>query len=89
MSPGYPGNYPDNANYKWILRTGQLKAKVNITLTKLDIKKYVFNPCGDYLQVSRTIHVGVRFCLKYFTALNFAGKKTSISTYTQMNFYNY
>nr|XP_022320849.1 CUB and sushi domain-containing protein 3-like isoform X2 [Crassostrea virginica] len=51
-SPGYPGNYPNNANYTWILRTGHLKANVTFTILKFDIIKHNFTPCEDYLQIT-------------------------------------
>ena len=56
-SPGYPGNYPNNANYTWILRTGHLKANVTFTILNFDIIKHNFTPCKDYLQVRKTIYL--------------------------------
>ena len=52
-SPGYPGNYPNNANYTWIIRTGHLGAKVEIKIIYMDIKEWI--PCEDYLLVWRLI----------------------------------
>ena len=50
-SPGYPGNYPNNANYTWIIKTGHRQAEVEIKIEFMDIKKW--SPCDDYLLVRR------------------------------------
>ena len=50
-SPGYPLNYPNNANYTWIIKTGHQKAEVEIKIEFMDIKKW--SPCDDYLLVRR------------------------------------
>ena len=55
-SPGYPGNYPDNVNYTWILRTGHLNATVNFTILDSNISEPYIPPCDDYLQVRNTIY---------------------------------
>ena len=52
-SPGYPGNYPNNANYIWIIRTGHRRAKVEIKIIYMDTREW--NPCDDYLLVWRLI----------------------------------
>ncbi|XP_078339006.1 uncharacterized protein LOC111126096 [Crassostrea virginica] len=53
-SPGYPQNYPDNANYIWILNTGSQYATVNFSILDLKIPKPYFHPCNDYLKIEET-----------------------------------
>ncbi|XP_052713952.1 CUB domain-containing protein 2-like [Crassostrea angulata] len=54
-SPGYPGNYPDNAAYMWTLRTGNFNAIVSFNFKDFDIKKYEGTQhCVDYLQIYQT-----------------------------------
>ncbi|XP_052717483.1 uncharacterized protein LOC128189773 isoform X1 [Crassostrea angulata] len=54
-SPGYPGNYPNNANYTWTLTTGDSNARVVINITDFSVVRYRFtSKCEDYLQVERT-----------------------------------
>ncbi|XP_078339047.1 uncharacterized protein LOC111123356 isoform X3 [Crassostrea virginica] len=48
-SPGYPGNYPNNANYTWILRTGHQKANVTVNIAMMSIEEW--SPCDDYLLI--------------------------------------
>ena len=50
-SPGYPGNYPNNANYTWIIKTGHRRAKVEIKIEFMEIEEW--SPCDDYLMVWR------------------------------------
>lgn len=51
-SPGYPGNYPNNANYTWTLTTGDSNARVVINITDFSVVQYRFtSKCEDYLQV--------------------------------------
>lgn len=51
-SPGYPGNYPNNANYTWTLETGNPKATIALNITDFEMKKYKFtSKCEDYLKV--------------------------------------
>lgn len=38
-SPGYPGNYLNNAAYKWTLKTGNRNATVSVNFQDFDIKK--------------------------------------------------
>ncbi|XP_056008675.1 cubilin-like [Ostrea edulis] len=45
-SPGYPGDYPNNVNYTWMIRTGHNKSNVTITVIDMDIEK-----CDDYLDI--------------------------------------
>lgn len=53
-SPGYPGNYPNNAVYTWTLDTGNPKATLVLNITDFGIKKYGFTSnCEDYLHVSK------------------------------------
>ena len=47
--PSYPGNYPNNANHTWIIKTGHRQAKVEIKIEFMDIEEW--NPCDDYLMV--------------------------------------
>nr|XP_022321347.1 uncharacterized protein LOC111123356 isoform X2 [Crassostrea virginica] len=47
-SPGYPGNYPNNANYTWIIRTGHQKANVTVKIAMMNIEKW---KCDDYLLI--------------------------------------
>ena len=56
-SPGYPQNYPDNANYIWILNTGSQYATVTFSILDLKISKQYFGPCDDYLKVSINMFV--------------------------------
>ncbi|XP_062601668.1 uncharacterized protein LOC134263351 isoform X2 [Saccostrea cucullata] len=52
-SPGYPGNYPNNVNYTWILNTGQEKAKVTFQFDIFDIFKYKYSSCNeDFLEIT-------------------------------------
>uniref|UniRef100_A0A8W8JXC5 CUB domain-containing protein n=1 Tax=Magallana gigas TaxID=29159 RepID=A0A8W8JXC5_MAGGI len=54
-SPGYPGNYPNNAAYVWTLKTENLKASVIFNFQDFDIKKYKDTSyCEDYLEVYKT-----------------------------------
>lgn len=48
-SPDYPGNYPNNANYTWIIRTGSRSAKVTFRIIEMNIEKW---ECDDYLEVN-------------------------------------
>uniref|UniRef100_A0A8W8JUR4 CUB domain-containing protein n=1 Tax=Magallana gigas TaxID=29159 RepID=A0A8W8JUR4_MAGGI len=53
-SPGYPGNYPNNAHYTWTLTTGYSNATVIIDITDFNVVKYHGTPtCEDYLQIER------------------------------------
>lgn len=49
-SPGYPGNYPNNVNYTWVIRTGSLSANVAFRIIEMSIKGWT--PCDDYLEVN-------------------------------------
>lgn len=49
-SPGYPGNYPNNDNYTWIIRTGRNSADVNLRIVEMNIRKW--RPCDDYLEIT-------------------------------------
>ncbi|XP_056015527.1 cubilin-like isoform X2 [Ostrea edulis] len=52
-SPGYPGTYPNNVNYTWILTTGDLTANVTFTFDNFDIYRYRYEPCtDDYLEIT-------------------------------------
>ncbi|XP_062614479.1 protein SpAN-like, partial [Saccostrea cucullata] len=48
-SPEYPANYPDNANYTWIIWTGHTAANVTFRVHDMNIK--FTNPCDDYLEI--------------------------------------
>ncbi|XP_078339046.1 uncharacterized protein LOC111123356 isoform X2 [Crassostrea virginica] len=50
-SPGYPGNYPNNANYTWIIKTGHQKADVTVNIAVMSINKWKGSPCDDYLLI--------------------------------------
>uniref|UniRef100_A0A8W8JT18 CUB domain-containing protein n=1 Tax=Magallana gigas TaxID=29159 RepID=A0A8W8JT18_MAGGI len=53
-SPGYPGNYPNNANYTWSLKTGYSKATIVLNITDFSVVEYLAHPrCGDYLQIEK------------------------------------
>lgn len=52
-SPGYPGNYPNNVNYTWIIRTGNPSAKVTFRIIEMSIEGW--GPCDDYLEVNLKI----------------------------------
>lgn len=53
-SPGYPGNYPNNANYTWTLTTGDSNARVVINITDFSVVQYRFtSKCEDHLQIER------------------------------------
>nr|XP_022326208.1 CUB and sushi domain-containing protein 3-like [Crassostrea virginica] len=53
-SPGYPQNYPDNANYIWIIITGSQDATVIFSILDFKIPKPFFHPCDDYLKIEET-----------------------------------
>ncbi|XP_034299391.2 blastula protease 10 [Magallana gigas] len=54
-SPGYPGNYPNNAAYTWTLKTGNLKASVSFNFTYFNIQNNDrTSHCQDYLQIKET-----------------------------------
>ncbi|XP_052713941.1 blastula protease 10-like [Crassostrea angulata] len=48
-SPGYPGNYPNDVNYTWIIRTGSHSANVTFRVIDMNIEKW--GPCDDYLEI--------------------------------------
>ncbi|XP_062615521.1 protein SpAN-like [Saccostrea cucullata] len=50
-SPGYPGNYPNNANYTWIIRTGHTAANIKFRTHDMAIKHTY--ACDDYLEIKR------------------------------------
>ncbi|XP_062577689.1 uncharacterized protein LOC134239535 [Saccostrea cucullata] len=51
-SPGYPANYPNNANYTWIIKPGYL-AYIYFVIFFTDIKSSQTNQCNDdYLQIT-------------------------------------
>nr|XP_022326203.1 cubilin-like [Crassostrea virginica] len=51
-SPGYPENYPDNANYTWILNTGDRKANVTFSILDFDVPRPYQQPqCDDFLKI--------------------------------------
>uniref|UniRef100_A0A8W8JT69 CUB domain-containing protein n=1 Tax=Magallana gigas TaxID=29159 RepID=A0A8W8JT69_MAGGI len=53
-SPGYPGNYPNNAHYTWTLKTGDSNATVVLNITDFNVVRYRFTrKCEDYLQIER------------------------------------
>lgn len=49
-SPGYPGNYPNNANYTWVIRTGSHPANVTFRIIEMSIEEW---NCDDYLEIVR------------------------------------
>lgn len=49
-SPGYPGNYPNNVNYTWIIRTGNHSANVTFRIIEMNIKQW--RSCDDYLEIT-------------------------------------
>eukprot|EP00105_Crassostrea_gigas_P037551 XP_019921699.1 PREDICTED: uncharacterized protein LOC105325754 isoform X4 [Crassostrea gigas] len=49
-SPGYPGNYPNDVNYTWIIKTGSLSANVIFRIIEMNIKEW--KPCNDYLEIT-------------------------------------
>ncbi|XP_056015543.1 uncharacterized protein LOC125682654 [Ostrea edulis] len=51
-SPGYPGPYPNNVNYTWILTTGDPTTNVTFTFDKFYIYKYQYGPCTDFLEIT-------------------------------------
>lgn len=50
-SPGYPGNYLNNVNDTWIIKTDDKRANVTFYIQEMDIEKTQGFPCGDYLEV--------------------------------------
>ncbi|XP_034299404.1 uncharacterized protein [Magallana gigas] len=55
MSPGYPGNYPNDVHYKWTLTTGDSNAMVVLNITDFSVVRYRYTSmCEDYLQIERT-----------------------------------
>lgn len=48
-SPGYPGNYPNNANFTWIIRTGSPSAIVTFRIIEMNIEKW---RCDDFLEIT-------------------------------------
>lgn len=51
-SPGYPGNYPNDAHHTWTLKTGDSNAMVLLNITDFNVIKYKYtSKCEDYLQV--------------------------------------
>lgn len=56
-SPGYPGSYPNNANYTWIIRTGSQSANVAFRIIEMNINRWSYSYCDDYLEVNlKTVH---------------------------------
>lgn len=56
-SPGYPGSYPNNANYTWIIRTGSQSANVAFRIIEMNINRWSYSYCDDYLEVNlKKIH---------------------------------
>lgn len=54
-SPGYPGNYPNDVNYTWTLKTGNPQATIFLEISDFMIVKYRYTSnCEDYLQVGIT-----------------------------------
>ncbi|XP_062599849.1 cubilin-like [Saccostrea cucullata] len=51
-SPGYPGNYPNNVNYTWILNTGHKSTTVNFTFDVFDLEANWFFSCSDFLEIT-------------------------------------
>jgi hypothetical protein len=58
-SPDYPGNYPNNVNFTWILTTGDPAAKVTFTFDEFDIYKYKWHQCTDDFLEVRFLHLYV------------------------------
>lgn len=50
-SPGYPGNYLNNVNDTWIIKTDDKRANVTFYIQEMDIENTPGFPCGDYLEV--------------------------------------
>ncbi|XP_062582116.1 uncharacterized protein LOC134243895 [Saccostrea cucullata] len=70
-SPGYPGNYPNNVNYTWVISTGFQQAKIYFSIHDFDIRKHKYYPCDDYLEIKE-----VEPCCH--TLLNRCGKESNI-----------
>ncbi|XP_065926324.1 bone morphogenetic protein 1 homolog isoform X5 [Magallana gigas] len=51
-SPGYPGNYLNNVNDTWIIKTDDKRANVTFYIQEMDIEKTQGFPCGDYLEIT-------------------------------------
>ncbi|XP_062613173.1 protein SpAN-like [Saccostrea cucullata] len=75
-SPGYPGNYPDNAIFTWIIRTGYTAANVIFRIHDMNIINT--NPCDDYLEVKE-----VEPCC--FTVFKRCGELKNMAFYTRGN----
>lgn len=52
-SLGYPRSYSNNANYTWIINTGNSETYVNFTIADLQAETNGIWSCIDYLQVCR------------------------------------
>nr|XP_034339167.1 CUB domain-containing protein-like [Crassostrea gigas] len=48
-SPGYPGRYPNNVNYTWIIRTESQSANVAFRIIEMNINRWWY--CDDYLEL--------------------------------------
>ena len=82
MSPGYPiRNYPDNINYTWILKTGNLNANVNFTILDSNISEPNFSPCDDYLQVRKKTFSCQKPYMNCFTSLLQKSIRTMLITH--------
>lgn len=65
-SLGYPCNYSNNANYTWIIKTGNNKTSVNFTILDLQAETNGSWSCSDYLQVCR-LRIVLFSCFPLFT----------------------
>lgn len=50
--PKYPGNYSNNVNYTWIIKTGSQLANVTFRIIEMNIHERKWYPCDDYLEVN-------------------------------------